>query len=38
MEFAAKPPGEVVHHINRDLEEVLDSQFENVQRLTGTAN
>jgi hypothetical protein len=38
MEFAAQPPGEVVHHINRDLEEVLDSQFENVQRRTGAAN
>jgi hypothetical protein len=26
MEFAAQPPGEVVHHINRALEEVPDIQ------------
>ena len=38
MEFAAQPPGEVVHHINRALEEVPDGQFENVQRQTGAAN
>jgi hypothetical protein len=38
MEFAAQPPGEVVHHINRNLEEVLNSQFENMQRRTGAAN
>jgi hypothetical protein len=38
MEFAAQPPEEVVHHINRDLEEVPDGQFENAQRRTGAAN
>jgi hypothetical protein len=38
MEFAAQPPGEVVHHINGALEEVPDGQFENVQRRTGEAN
>jgi hypothetical protein len=38
MEFAAQPPGEVAHHINRALEEVPDGQFENVQRRTGEAN
>jgi hypothetical protein len=35
---ATKPPGEIVHHINRSLDKVPCSQSEVMQRRAGAAN